>query len=158
MLVRVPVLDVEQQQIGPVRHPVKDLRRGIAGGLNGRMDAPHPQLGEQSGGKVGLGQDLAPGQSHAAAALLVKVPVLEADRYRLLHGHLLPVLGQGDPVFQLAGGRTLALRIGAPFAPQRTALQKDHRADTRAVVKAEFLDVEHNPSPVFHRTRHLFSI
>ena len=38
--------------------------------------------------------------------------------------------------------RELALRVGAPPAPQGTALEEYHRADARPVVDAEFLDVE----------------
>jgi hypothetical protein len=36
----------------------------------------------------------------------------------------------------------LALRVVAPRASQRATLKKDSRADSRAVVQREFLDVE----------------
>jgi hypothetical protein len=40
--------------------------------------------------------------------------------------------------------RILGCWVGAPLTGQGTSLQKDHSSDARAVVNAEFLDIENN--------------
>ena len=125
------------------------LRGREARRLHGHMDARFMGGVGQVGGELRLLQHLAAGHRHAAAGLVIEGLVLDDLGHDLGHrvvpsavGLVLHGVGNG-------GIAVLGLGVGAPAALQRAALEEHRRPDARAVVDAEFLNVE-KPSCPFH--------
>ncbi len=191
---RIDVLDVEVDQVHIRQQSAQCFRiaqsRGIQAGMNARLVGAAQDL--QS--KLGLGQDLAPGEGDPTTGVLIEVKVAADHGSYFVRRHLLATEAHGvvrarlhtvaaggahvtvddDAVGSHADGpqgaglyaaiaafaerlamhefrlRALGLRVGAPHAAERAALEEDGSADARTIVDAVPLDVENGPGNGCH--------
>ena len=133
MRVGVDMLDVQHHKIGQAHEPVQllivralALAVGDAGGVNAGVNPLLFAQREQREHEVNLQKRLAAGDGDAA--VFVKRPVALQLGDNLLRGHL-------RALAHLPG-----IRVVAVLAAHGTALRKDHKAQARAVHRAEALD------------------
>ena len=176
MCFAVHQLQIHDDVVQPLRHPVKQILLGIAGGLNTGVHLRN--LLQHLQQEFPLHQRLAAGKSNASAAggIVGTVPpqalrqILRRDRlsrnmpqaqrthrHTFTAGHAVLVtahrpapaaVGTGSPYHQLRMRRQ-SLRIMAPSAPQGTALQKHRLPYARSVKHSQLFQVEYYASSHF---------
>ena len=142
MRLAVGVLEIKQKQVDVLHKRGKARGAGIARRFCGNVDALRPRGIGKRRGKLCLLQYLAAGERHAAAGFVIKGLILAHLAQDLLYG-IFPA-GVGLVLHGVRDGSVAVLRfrVGAPFALQRAALEKNRSSDAGTVVDTEFLNVE----------------